>query len=134
MNRPIRRILVAKPGLDGHDRGAKVVARALRDAGFEVIYTGLRQTPEQDASAAIRGRRRGRPLDPLGAQPPAAEIARSSARLAARHPGYAGGIIRTRHPGTQTRGSARSSFRQHHRYDRRLSERVWRGRGERGGR
>jgi len=41
------RVLVAKPGLDGHDRGAKVVARALRDAGFEVIYTGLRQTPEQ---------------------------------------------------------------------------------------
>lgn len=48
------RILVAKPGLDGHDRGAKVVARALRDAGFEVIYTGLRQTPEQIAAAAIQ--------------------------------------------------------------------------------
>ena len=48
------RILIAKPGLDGHDRGAKVVARALRDAGFEVIYTGLRQTPEQIASAAIQ--------------------------------------------------------------------------------
>ncbi len=48
------RILVAKPGLDGHDRGAKVVARALRDAGFEVIYTGLRQTPEQIASAAVQ--------------------------------------------------------------------------------
>ena len=46
------RVLVAKPGLDGHDRGAKVVARALRDAGFEVIYTGLRQTPEQIAQAA----------------------------------------------------------------------------------
>ena len=46
------RDLVAKPGLDGHDRGAKVVARALRDAGFEVIYTGLRQTPEQIAQAA----------------------------------------------------------------------------------
>jgi len=45
---------VAKPGLDGHDRGAKVVARALRDAGFEVIYTGLRQTPEQIAEAAIQ--------------------------------------------------------------------------------
>ncbi len=54
MNRPFRRILVAKPGLDGHDRGAKVVARALRDAGFEVIYTGLRQTPEQIATAAIQ--------------------------------------------------------------------------------
>ena len=49
-----RRILIAKPGLDGHDRGAKVVARALRDAGFEVIYTGLRQTPEQIASAAVQ--------------------------------------------------------------------------------
>ncbi len=48
------RILIAKPGLDGHDRGAKVVARALRDEGFEVIYTGLRQTPEQIAAAAIQ--------------------------------------------------------------------------------
>lgn len=47
------RILVAKPGLDGHDRGAKVVARALRDAGFEVIYTGLRQTPEQIIEASL---------------------------------------------------------------------------------
>jgi methylmalonyl-CoA mutase C-terminal domain/subunit len=51
---PPIRILVAKPGLDGHDRGAKVVARALRDAGFEVIYTGLRQTPEQIANAAVQ--------------------------------------------------------------------------------
>src|SRR5688500_1957587 len=49
-----RRILVAKPGLDGHDRGAKVVARALRDAGFEVIYTGLHQTPDMIASAAVQ--------------------------------------------------------------------------------
>jgi methylmalonyl-CoA mutase C-terminal domain/subunit len=48
------RILIAKPGLDGHDRGAKVVARALRDAGFEVIYTGLHQTPEMIVSAAIQ--------------------------------------------------------------------------------
>ena len=48
------RVLVAKPGLDGHDRGAKVVARALRDAGFEVICTGLRQTPEQIAEAALQ--------------------------------------------------------------------------------
>src|SRR5512145_1883955 len=47
------RVLVAKPGLDGHDRGAKVVARALRDAGMEVIYTGLRQTPEMIAEAAL---------------------------------------------------------------------------------
>ncbi len=49
-----KRILIAKPGLDGHDRGAKVVARALRDAGFEVIYSGLRQTPEQIAQAAVQ--------------------------------------------------------------------------------
>lgn len=52
-SRPIR-VLIAKPGLDGHDRGAKVVARALRDAGMEVIYTGLRQTPEQIAAAAVQ--------------------------------------------------------------------------------
>lgn len=50
----IARILVGKPGLDGHDRGAKVVARALRDAGFEVIYTGLHQTPEQIVATAIQ--------------------------------------------------------------------------------
>jgi len=49
-----QRIIVAKPGLDGHDRGAKVVARALRDAGFEVIYTGLHQTPEQIAETTIQ--------------------------------------------------------------------------------
>jgi methylmalonyl-CoA mutase, C-terminal domain len=48
------RVLVAKPGLDGHDRGAKIVARALRDAGMEVIYSGLRQTPEQIAAAALQ--------------------------------------------------------------------------------
>jgi len=48
------RILVAKPGLDGHDRGAKIIARALRDAGFEVIYTGLHQTPEMIAEAALQ--------------------------------------------------------------------------------
>ena len=53
MNRPIR-VLVAKPGLDGHDRGAKVVAAALRDAGMEVIYTGLHQTPEMIATAAVQ--------------------------------------------------------------------------------
>ena len=47
------RILVAKPGLDGHDRGAKIIARALRDGGFEVIYTGLHQTPEMIAEAAV---------------------------------------------------------------------------------
>jgi methylmalonyl-CoA mutase C-terminal domain/subunit len=48
------RVVIAKPGLDGHDRGAKVIARALRDAGFEVIYTGLHQTPEQVAEAALQ--------------------------------------------------------------------------------
>ena len=48
------RVLVAKPGLDGHDRGAKIIARALRDAGIEVIYTGLRQTPEQIVNAALQ--------------------------------------------------------------------------------
>jgi methylmalonyl-CoA mutase C-terminal domain/subunit len=53
VDRPIR-VVVAKPGLDGHDRGAKVVARSLRDAGMEVIYTGLRQTPEQIVEAVIQ--------------------------------------------------------------------------------
>ena len=53
MSQPIR-VLVAKPGLDGHDRGAKVIARALRDAGMEVIYTGLRQTPEMIVGAALQ--------------------------------------------------------------------------------
>lgn len=54
MAQPNVRILVAKPGLDGHDRGAKVVARALRDAGYEVIYTGLHQTPDMIAAAAVQ--------------------------------------------------------------------------------
>jgi methylmalonyl-CoA mutase C-terminal domain/subunit len=54
MPNPTIRILVAKPGLDGHDRGAKIVARALRDAGFEVIYTGLHQTPDMIANAAVQ--------------------------------------------------------------------------------
>jgi methylmalonyl-CoA mutase C-terminal domain/subunit len=53
-NEPKLRVLVAKPGLDGHDRGAKVIARALRDAGMEVIYTGLRQTPEMIVNAALQ--------------------------------------------------------------------------------
>ena len=53
MSRKLR-VVIAKPGLDGHDRGAKVIARALRDAGMEVIYTGLRQTPEHIASAALQ--------------------------------------------------------------------------------
>src|SRR5512141_2946812 len=54
MSAPPVRVIVAKPGLDGHDRGAKVVARALRDAGMEVVYTGLHQTPEQIVEAAIQ--------------------------------------------------------------------------------
>jgi methylmalonyl-CoA mutase C-terminal domain/subunit len=54
MSDPKIRVLVAKPGLDGHDRGAKVIARALRDAGMEVIYTGLRQTPEMIVSASLQ--------------------------------------------------------------------------------
>jgi methylmalonyl-CoA mutase C-terminal domain/subunit len=54
MNERKIRVLIAKPGLDGHDRGAKVITRALRDAGMEVIYTGIRQTPEQIVSAAIQ--------------------------------------------------------------------------------
>jgi methylmalonyl-CoA mutase, C-terminal domain len=53
-NRPPIRVLIAKPGLDGHDRGAKVLVRALRDAGFEVVYTGLFQTPEMIAAAALQ--------------------------------------------------------------------------------
>ncbi len=53
-NNPIYRVLIAKPGLDGHDRGAKFIARALRDDGFEVIYTGIRRTPEEIAAAAIQ--------------------------------------------------------------------------------
>ena len=60
------RVVIAKPGLDGHDRGAKVVARALRDAGVEVIYTGLHQTAEQIVAAAHPGgRRRDRAVDPV---------------------------------------------------------------------
>jgi methylmalonyl-CoA mutase C-terminal domain/subunit len=54
MSERVVRVVVAKPGLDGHDRGAKIVARALRDAGFEVIYTGLHQTPEQVVATAIQ--------------------------------------------------------------------------------
>lgn len=54
MSEKMIRVLIAKPGLDGHDRGAKIIARALRDAGMEVIYTGLRQTPEQIVAAAVQ--------------------------------------------------------------------------------
>jgi len=62
---PRLRVLVAKPGLDGHDRGAKIIARALRDAGVEVIYTGLHQTPEMIAEAAIQ-----EDVDAIGALDP----------------------------------------------------------------
>ena len=70
------RVVIAKPGLDGHDRGAKVIARALRDAGMEVIYTGLRQTPEQIVVGRAAGRRRRhRPVDSVGrAQPHRARL------------------------------------------------------------
>ena len=65
-DRPLK-VLIAKPGLDGHDRGAKVLARGLRDEGFEVVYTGLRQTPEMIVTAAAPGgRRRRRAVDPVG--------------------------------------------------------------------
>ena len=78
------RVVVAKPGLDGHDRGAKIIARALRDAGMEVIYTGLHQTPEQIVETVHPGgRRRGRPLDPLRR----AHDARAASRRAARGAG-----------------------------------------------
>ena len=70
------RVVVAKPGLDGHDRGAKVVARALRDAGMEVIYTGLHQTPEQIVQTVIAGGRRRR--RPLGAVRRAHDAVRAS--------------------------------------------------------
>ena len=97
MNEKIR-VVVAKPGLDGHDRGAKVIARAFRDAGFEVIYTGLRQTPEQVVNCRIAGRRRrrrafrsfGRPHDTLspdhGADEEGATGRRPGRRLAGSFP------------------------------------------------
>ena len=75
------RVVVAKPGLDGHDRGAKIIARALRDAGMEVIYTGLHQTPGADRrDGDPGGRRRGRPLDPLRRPHDAGPESRRAAR------------------------------------------------------
>jgi methylmalonyl-CoA mutase C-terminal domain/subunit len=90
------RILVAKPGLDGHDRGAKVVARAFRDAGFEVIYTGLKQTPEQIVESALQEDVDGIGLSILsGAHmtliPRVLELARNEGL--ADVPVYVGGII-----------------------------------------
>ena len=89
--------MIAKPGLDGHDRGAKVIARALRDAGMEVIYTGLRQTPEQDCRCrAAGGRRRHRPVDPerrAHAHLPAVDGAAARERASTTSRCVVGGII-----------------------------------------
>ncbi|MCK6551023.1 cobalamin B12-binding domain-containing protein [Myxococcota bacterium] len=90
------RILVAKPGLDGHDRGVKVIARALRDAGFEVLYTGLHQTPEQIAAAALQ-----EDVDAVGVSSMSGAhmtllpriVEALSARGASDVPVFAGGII-----------------------------------------
>ena len=71
MKRPYR-VVVAKPGLDGHDRGAKVIARALRDSGFEVVYTGLHQTPEQVVQAVVQ-----EDADAIGLSSSRARISRS---------------------------------------------------------
>ena len=97
MKRPYR-VVVAKPGLDGHDRGAKVIARALRDAGFEVVYTGLHQTPEQIvARRRPGGRRRPGPLAPLGGAPhPGPAGGRPAARRGARGRPRRGGRHRSR--------------------------------------
>ena len=89
------RVLIAKPGLDGHDRGAKVVARGLRDAGFEVIYTGLHQTPEMVVSAAIQ-----EDVDVVGLSilsgahiPLVTEIQKQLQAQGFNHPVFVGGII-----------------------------------------
>src|SRR6185437_15154877 len=90
-----KRVLIAKPGLDGHDRGAKVVARGLRDAGFEVIYTGLHQTPEMVVTAAIQ-----EDVDVVGLSilsgahlPIVAEIQRLLKEKRVNKPIFVGGII-----------------------------------------
>src|SRR5690242_446952 len=94
MAKPIR-VLIAKPGLDGHDRGAKVVARGLRDAGFEVIYTGLHQTPEMVVNAALQ-----EDVDVVGLSilsgahlPLVAEIQRLLKAKGMNTPIFVGGII-----------------------------------------
>lgn len=94
MSNPIR-VLIAKPGLDGHDRGAKVVARGLRDAGFEVIYTGLHQTPEMVVNAALQ-----EDVDVVGLSilsgahvPLVTEILRLMAEQEVEKPVFVGGII-----------------------------------------
>lgn len=95
MNIMPKRVLIAKPGLDGHDRGAKVVARGLRDAGFEVIYTGLHQTPEMVVTAAIQ-----EDVDVVGLSilsgahiPLVTEIQRQFNIKNVRKPIFVGGII-----------------------------------------
>lgn len=95
MNIMPKRVLIAKPGLDGHDRGAKVVARGLRDAGFEVIYTGLHQTPEMVVTAAIQ-----EDVDVVGLSilsgahvPLVAEIQRQFNEKKVFKPIFVGGII-----------------------------------------
>lgn len=94
MSKPIR-VLIAKPGLDGHDRGAKVVARGLRDAGFEVIYTGLHQTPQMVVSAALQ-----EDVDVVGLSilsgahvPLVREICRLMNEASLKTPVFVGGII-----------------------------------------
>ena len=98
----LRRILIAKPGLDGHDRGAKVVARGLRDAGFEVIYTGLHQTPEMVVVAAIQ-----EDVDVIGLSilsgahiPLVSEILRLMKEKKVSKPLFVGGIIPKEDAGT----------------------------------
>ena len=90
------RVLIAKPGLDGHDRGAKIIARALRDAGMEVIYTGLRQTPEQIVAAAVQ-----EDVDAIGLSILSGRTTSSSPRSCdAERRGSAGhrGVRRRHHP------------------------------------
>src|SRR5260370_480323 len=80
------RVLIAKPGLDGHDRGAKIIARALRDAGMEVIYTGLRQTPEQIVAAAVQEDVDAIGLSILSGGPTRPATARPRDRATSRYP------------------------------------------------
>ncbi len=110
MKRPYR-VVVAKPGLDGHDRGAKVIARALRDSGFEVVYTGLHQTPEQVVQAVVQEDADAVGLSLLsGAHltlvPKVMKLLEESGRADVLV--IVGGIIpEARHPDTQGRGSGR---------------------------
>ena len=98
------RVVIAKPGLDGHDRGAKVIARALRDAGMEVIYTGLRQSPEQIVAAAAQEDADVIGLSILSGRPPADLPAHRRAAARAGH-GLGPRVRRRHHPGTGHRGA-----------------------------